>query len=187
MSARDELKQFLTDEGRRKVERLMAEAAAESDDFDIDEAIARNHADAARDLGIDPQPIADPKAADWSGAVFCMTRCYACMYGECPGVPHTWGAPDDFAHAWATFQDAPGFCGCSCGRPARTPPKVRVRHLPGFSDVLRSVPGFETARNAWGWNCPNCAGGGASAHPDALADAVKHRWSEKCKHRRSTT
>ena len=111
-------------------------------------------------------------SADWSGAVFCATRCYACQFGEHPGVPHTWGAPDDFEHAWATFQAAPGFCGCECGRPPRTPPKVRVRRMP----VLR----------IWSWNCPGCARGASrprDAHAAVLADAIKHRESDSCKWR----
>ena len=58
--------------------------------------------------------------ADWAGGVFCATRCYACMYGECPGEPHTWGSPEDFAvqrdwtverhpAAWDLHQKVAGF------------------------------------------------------------------------------
>lgn len=51
-------------------------------------------------------------------AIICLTLCGACEFlEEHPNVPHTWGDADDFAHAWATWQDAPGFC--DCGRPAR--------------------------------------------------------------------
>lgn len=49
MSARDEWESMLTDESRRVVEAFMAETAGKDDDFDIDEVIAQNHADAMRD------------------------------------------------------------------------------------------------------------------------------------------
>jgi hypothetical protein len=55
-----------------------------------------------------------------AGIIICLTLCGDCQFlEEHPNVPHTWGGVDDFAHAWATWQDAPGFCGCECGRPAR--------------------------------------------------------------------
>ena len=114
---------------------------------------------------------------DWSGAVFCSTRCYACMYGECPEVPHTWGADDDFAHAWATFQDAPGFCGCECGRPKRAVPKVSVRP----ERVLRAALGSLTL---WRWSCPLCNGGGGTSQNAAMTAAARHRASDECRFRR---
>lgn len=122
--------------------------------------------------------------ADWSGVIVCLTRCYACRFGECPGVPHTWGAPDDFEHAWTTFQDAPGFCGCSCGRPARST-KVRVQRTNGL-DYLRMIPGFEHARlSTWSWRCPGCLSGTALSRDDAIAKAQQHCGSGDCRHRSS--
>lgn len=114
--------------------------------------------------------MTDLQQADWAGAVFCLTRCYACQFDECPGVPHSWGDPEDFAHAWATWQEAPGFCGCECGRPARTT-KVRVRCL---SRALR----------LWEWACPNCASDRVVGHAEAILKADAHRRSEACKHGR---
>lgn len=109
--------------------------------------------------------------ANWSGAVFCATRCYPCQFDECPGEPHTWGSPEDFAHAWATFQDAPGFCGCECGRPKRTT-NVRVYCL---SQALR----------LWEWSCPRCRSGKATGWRAAVEAADAHRASDECKHRRA--
>ena len=53
---RAEFESFLTDASRRAVAEFFAEAAQESDDFDIDAVIAQNHADAARDWGLDDGP-----------------------------------------------------------------------------------------------------------------------------------
>lgn len=110
--------------------------------------------------------------ADWSGAVFCPTRCYPCQFDECPNVPHTWGGVEDFEHAWATFQDAPGFCGCECGRPTR-PTRITIRRR------AAQVPFF------WNWKCPGCQSGHAFTHQAALADADRHRASAACRHRRA--
>lgn len=112
--------------------------------------------------------------ADWSGAIICATQCYACQFDQHPDVPHTWGAPDDFEHAWAMFQQAPGFCGCSCGRPARTVPKVRVRR--GLAIDLKVPP-------LYSWSCPICASGSAIGLEAAVAVATQHRQSDVCRYR----
>lgn len=50
--------------------------------------------------------------------IVCMTRCYACQFGECLDPPawHTWAEKDDVEHAKATGQPDPSQsrCGCSC-------------------------------------------------------------------------
>lgn len=123
-------------------------------------------------------------AASWSGAVFCPTRCYACQFDECPGVPHSWGDPEDFAHAWTTWQDAPGFCGCECGRPARST-RIEIRSTDALKD-LRDIPGFESIRaRTWSWRCPGCKSGRAAGRDEALAKAYEHRGSADCRHRRA--
>jgi hypothetical protein len=112
--------------------------------------------------------------ASWSGAVFCATRCYACQFDEHPRVPHSWGTEDDFAHAWATFQDAPGFCGCDCGRPKRDIPKVTVLPHGALLPSLR----------LWRWSCPLCASGTEAGQGDAVTAGMKHRASKDCRFRR---
>lgn len=114
--------------------------------------------------------------ANWSGAVFCMTQCYACQFGEHPDVPHTWGAPDDFEHAWATFQTAPGFCGCDCGRPPRTPPRVKIRNR-------LTLPLGPFNIRFWSWACPGCSAGTSCNQAAAVVDALEHRGSDGCKWR----
>jgi hypothetical protein len=114
--------------------------------------------------------------ADWSGMVVCTTWCYACQFGQHPDVPHTWGAPDDFEHAWATFQQAPGFCGCSCGKPPRTPPKMKVR--------CRTLPPIGPfVIRFWSWTCPRCSTATSYDQAAAVVDALKHRGSDGCKWR----
>lgn len=115
--------------------------------------------------------------ADWSGAIICATRCYACQFGEHPDVPHSWGSPDDFEHAWVTFQDAPGFCGCACGRPLRTVPKVRVR--PALPSAIKLIAPW-----MYTWNCPHCAFGTAMNLAAAVTEATQHRKSDGCKYRK---
>jgi len=114
--------------------------------------------------------------ADWSGAVFCATQCYACQFDEHPGVPHTWGSPEDFEHAWVTFQQAPGFCGCECGRPPRTPPKVKVRCRLTLSFGAVNI-------RFWSWACPGCSAGASFGQAEGVIDALKHRGSDGCKWR----
>ena len=104
----------------------------------------------------------------------CPTLCGECQFlEEHPNVPHSWGGVDDFAHAWATWQDAPGYCGCECGRPARST-KVSVR---------RTGPG---PLGIWMWRCPGCtAGTRPYSWSNALRAALDHRMSDDCKHRRA--
>lgn len=111
--------------------------------------------------------------ADWFGAVFCATRCYPCQFDECPNEPHTWGSPEDFEHAWATFQQAPGFCGCDCGRPKRKPPTVSVRPIKASSLWL-----------GWRWSCYLCGSGTDFTQAAAITAGIKHRAFEECRFRR---
>jgi hypothetical protein len=126
------------------------------------------------------KPMSDAAAlasANWPGAAFCATRCYPCQFDECPGEPHTWGSPEDFAHAWATFQDAPGFCGCDCGRPKHEIPKMTVLPHRAVVPSLR----------LWLWSCPLCASGTEASQHAAVTAGVEHRTSGECGFRRFTS
>lgn len=108
-----------------------------------------------------------------------LARCNDCRYGECrvPPTPHTWGDAEDFAWAEHTGQPPPGVCACPCAHPT---PKVVVR-----SEALDLLsPPFKPNVQIWRWTCPDCEDGTASEHADALEEALKHRWSADCKHRK---
>ena len=57
-------------------------------------------------------------------------------------------------------------------------PKVIVR-----ADRTR-IPVF--GGRVWRWLCPECDTGSYLDHAQALAAAIRHRWSEDCRHRKET-
>lgn len=80
--------------------------------------------------------------------IVCMTRCYACQFGECQDPPawHTWAEKDDIEHAAATGQPDPSKsrCACSCAVVEAADAHEMPRDVTPAADTVRD--GVQRAR-----------------------------------------
>lgn len=120
---------------------------------------AAEDAAAAHEMPAEVTPVqAAAEAIARGDFIVCMTRCYACQFGECLDPPawHTWAEKDDVEHAKATGQPDPSTsrCGCSCAGPDPEPELEHV-HDPFVAWRENGVP-YATCACGETWERQTC-------------------------------
>lgn len=111
------------------------------------------------------ESTADLLRAVMSGAMVCLTRCWPCMCGQCPGGDHRWADEADIEHAVSIGkpETAEGRCGCPC----TTGPVLD--EAPDEDVELVSIGGPP---------CPACGAAGACGYDAEGRPYIHTSWDE---------